>query len=96
MTEFTRRSIGDFFRAFTDDWVRHDPELATATRYFTGDEQDRLEGTKLIELREQAKKVLGERFSLREYHNVVLTTGVVPLELLAREVDRYAEKTART
>src|SRR5690349_11447657 len=36
-------SISDFFRAFTDDWVRHDPELATATRYFTGDEQDRFE-----------------------------------------------------
>src|SRR6185369_16137410 len=35
--------IGDFFRAFTDDWVRHDPDLATAARYFSGTEQDRLE-----------------------------------------------------
>ena len=37
------RSIADFFREFTDDWVRHDPDLATSTRYFSGAEQDRLE-----------------------------------------------------
>ena len=37
------RSVDDFFRDFTADWVRHDPSLATATRYFTGEEQDRLE-----------------------------------------------------
>jgi uncharacterized protein (DUF885 family) len=43
---------------------------------------------KIIELREKAKKALGGRFSLRNYHNTVLTTGVVPLDVLAREVDR--------
>jgi uncharacterized protein (DUF885 family) len=37
------RGVADFFREFTDDWVRHDPDLATATRYFTGAEQDALE-----------------------------------------------------
>src|SRR5262245_31584690 len=37
------RSIADFFREFTDDWVRHDPDLATSARYFSGAEQDRLE-----------------------------------------------------
>ena len=35
--------IEDFFRNFTDDWVRHSPDGATAYRYFTGEEQDRLE-----------------------------------------------------
>src|ERR1700733_8854135 len=35
--------IEDFCRDFTADWVRHDPNLATSARYFTGDEQDRLE-----------------------------------------------------
>ena len=44
---------------------------------------------KIIELREKARQALGDRFSLRDYHNVVLTTGLVPLEILAREVDRY-------
>jgi uncharacterized protein (DUF885 family) len=37
------RTIDDFFRDLTADWVRHDPDLATRTRYFTGEEQDRFE-----------------------------------------------------
>src|SRR5580698_2874563 len=36
-------SIDDFFRDFTDEWVRGSPNLATSARYFTGEEQDRLE-----------------------------------------------------
>ena len=44
---------------------------------------------RILELREKAKQALGERFSLRDYHNLVLTTGVVPLDVLEREVDRY-------
>lgn len=44
---------------------------------------------KIVELREKARQALGEKFSLREYHNVVLKTGTVPLELLERQVDGY-------
>jgi uncharacterized protein (DUF885 family) len=35
-------AIDDFFQRFTDDWVRRNPNLAVATQYFSGDEQDRL------------------------------------------------------
>jgi len=35
--------IGEFFRDFTAEWVRADPDLATAEHYFTGSEQDRLD-----------------------------------------------------
>jgi uncharacterized protein (DUF885 family) len=38
-----QRNVDDFFRDFTDDWVRHDPNQAAATHYFSGDEQDQLE-----------------------------------------------------
>ena len=38
-----QRSIERFFDTFTAEWVRRDPDLATATRYFSGAEQDRLE-----------------------------------------------------
>jgi len=38
-----RANIEDFFRDFTADWVRNDPDRARATRYFSGDEEDRLE-----------------------------------------------------
>jgi len=44
---------------------------------------------KIVELREKARKALGDKFSLREYHNVVLDTGTVPLEILERQVDAY-------
>jgi uncharacterized protein (DUF885 family) len=44
---------------------------------------------KLIELRDKAKKALGDKFSLREWHNVVLTAGTLPLDLLERQVDAY-------
>ena len=36
-------SIEDFFREFTDDWMRANPTLATMNLYFTGAEQDRLD-----------------------------------------------------
>src|SRR5262245_7107767 len=37
------QTIDGFFRDFTADWIRNDPNLARRTRYFSGDEQDRLE-----------------------------------------------------
>lgn len=36
-------NIDDFFRDFTAEWVRGNPNQATASRYFSGEEQDRLE-----------------------------------------------------
>ena len=44
---------------------------------------------KIVELREKARQALGAKFSLRAYHDVVLDTGTVPLELLERQVDAY-------
>jgi uncharacterized protein (DUF885 family) len=41
---------------------------------------------KIIELREQARKKLGNRFSLKTFHDAVLNTGTVPLDLLSRQV----------
>jgi uncharacterized protein (DUF885 family) len=38
-----QRPIDIFFETFTADWVRLSPNQATATRYFTGAEQDALE-----------------------------------------------------
>ncbi|HEY6361765.1 MAG TPA: DUF885 domain-containing protein [Vicinamibacterales bacterium] len=44
---------------------------------------------KIVELREQARAALGPRFSLQDFHNVVLGAGTVPLQILEAEVDRY-------
>ena len=48
---------------------------------------------KILELRERAKSVLGERFDLRDFHDVVLKNGAVPLDILERLVDKYIEST---
>jgi uncharacterized protein (DUF885 family) len=51
---------------------------------------------KLIELRDRARSALGDRFSIREFHNVVLGLGIVPLAVLEREVDRYVADSRAT
>ena len=45
---------------------------------------------RLLELREQAQTALGARFSLREFHNLVLQTGAVPLEVLAEVIAEWS------
>jgi len=50
---------------------------------------------KLLELRDYARAELGDRFDIREFHNVVLTNGSVPLDILEQLVREYvAEKKA--
>jgi uncharacterized protein (DUF885 family) len=49
---------------------------------------------KLIELRDKAKKTLGGKFDIREYHDVVLSAGSVPLEQLERIVNAYLQRAA--
>lgn len=44
---------------------------------------------KIIELREKARTALGKKFDIREYHDIVLGSGQVPLDTLARNVDAY-------
>jgi uncharacterized protein (DUF885 family) len=44
----------------------------------------------IIRLRDLARSELGERFDPRAFHNLLLLTGAVPLELLEREVQRWA------
>ncbi len=47
---------------------------------------------KIVELREKARAALGPKFNLREFHDVVLDTGTVPLELLEAQVDAWIAK----
>jgi uncharacterized protein (DUF885 family) len=44
---------------------------------------------KIVELRERARRDLGPKFSLGEFHNVVLGTGRVPLDILEQQMDRW-------
>ena len=44
---------------------------------------------KILELRQNAMDSLGEEFDLRDFHDVVLKNGAVPLDILERIVDQY-------
>jgi uncharacterized protein (DUF885 family) len=44
---------------------------------------------KILELREHAKKQLGARFDLREYHDLVLKDGNVPMSILEENVNAW-------
>lgn len=44
---------------------------------------------KILELREKAKNKLGDQFELKEFHNVVLKNGAVPLDILEEIIDEY-------
>ena len=50
---------------------------------------------KIVEVREKARQALGGRFSLREFHNFVLSTGTVPLEILDQQVGAWERSQAR-
>ncbi|MDO9521266.1 MAG: DUF885 domain-containing protein [Pseudohongiella sp.] len=55
-----------------------------ATSYMVGQ-------LRITELREKAREALGDKFEIAQFHNVVLSLGVVPLPVLERAVDAYID-----
>lgn len=51
---------------------------------------------KILELRKRAEDKLGERFSLREFHDAVLIQGGVPLDILEENINVWIQNVAET
>ncbi len=49
---------------------------------------------KIISLREAARKKLGAKFDIRQYHDVVLRSGALPLTVLEEQVDAWVKSKA--
>ena len=49
---------------------------------------------KILELRNRAEKELGARFNIRDFHDVVLGDGAVPLDVLERHINQYIQSNA--
>jgi uncharacterized protein (DUF885 family) len=50
---------------------------------------------KIRELRDRASRELGPKFDLKEFHDVVLRDGAVPLDILERNVNQWIEEKKR-
>ena len=49
--------------------------------------------TEIVRLRDKARAALGSRFDVRDYNDVVIRTGAVPVTVLATAVDDYIART---
>ena len=85
--KWTRAQVMEYFRQNTPNPER---DIFTETnRYIVWPSQAtayKIGMLKILELRELAKKQLGAAFDLREYHDLVLKNGAVPLDLLEENV----------
>ena len=76
--------------------VQSEQEIASETlRYATSIPAQalayRLGYEKHWELRKRAEEKLGGDFDIREYHEVVLSDGAMPLPVLEAKIDRWIE-----
>ncbi len=46
---------------------------------------------KILELREKVRRALGDQFNIREFHNVILQNGAMPLSILEQVVTAYID-----
>lgn len=89
---WTREQGVDYYRTNTPNSLddcqkmvdRHIVMPGQATAYKVGMNE-------ILRLREKARAELGERFDIREFHDVVLTHGAVPLAVLEDLVERYID-----
>lgn len=47
---------------------------------------------KIKELRERARQELGDKFDIKEFHEIVLGSGALPLDILERDVNEWIAK----
>ena len=61
---------------------RHIVMASQATAYKVG-------MLKILDLRQKAKNAMGDQFDIREFHEVILSNGSVPLNILEELIDEY-------
>jgi uncharacterized protein (DUF885 family) len=87
---WTRDQMVDYFHAHSA--VPETDVQAEVDRYIAWPAQAlgyKVGQLKLLELRDKAQKALGSRFDLRAFHDQVLDSGALPLDLLEQRIDSW-------
>jgi uncharacterized protein (DUF885 family) len=45
----------------------------------------------ILKMRTKAKEALGQKFDIRKFHDVFLTSGPVPLDVFEQRIDKWIE-----
>jgi uncharacterized protein (DUF885 family) len=91
---WTRQQAIDYF---TENTPISEGDIVTEVeRYFVNPGQAlgyKMGMTQILSLRGKAERALGVQFDIRDFHDVVIGAGALPLPVLEQQVDRYiAEK----
>lgn len=87
---WTREQCIDYFRQNTP--LSEGDIVTEVERFFVNPGQAlgyKLGMMKILELRERARRELGDAFDIRDFHDAVIGAGPLPLSLLERQVDYY-------
>jgi uncharacterized protein (DUF885 family) len=87
---WTRQQVVDYFH---DNSAIDEPNVQSETdRYIAWPAQAlgyKMGQLKILELRERAKQELGSNFDIRKYHDEVVDSGALPLDVLERRVNAW-------
>jgi uncharacterized protein (DUF885 family) len=94
---WTRQQMVDYFHQHSN--IDETSIQAEVDRYIAWPSQAlayKVGQLKILELRERAKSALGNNFDLRAFHDQVLDTGALPLDVLSERIDAWivAQKSA--
>jgi uncharacterized protein (DUF885 family) len=87
---WTRQQMVDFFHEHTA--VPEAEVQAETDRYIAWPAQAlgyKIGQLKILELRSKAKQALGDRFDLKGFHDQVIDSGALPLDLLEQRIDSW-------
>ncbi len=93
---WTREQMVDFFHEHSS--VDEPSVQAEVDRYVAWPSQAlayKIGQLKLLELRERAKKELGAKFDIRAFHDQVLDSGALPLDVLEERVNAWIAETKK-
>lgn len=87
---WTREQAIDYFRQNTP--LSEGDMVTEVERFFVWPGQAlgyKIGMMKILELRQRAQKALGEKYDIREFHDVVIGKGAMPLPILESEINAY-------